>query len=798
MPRSQTALLAFVAAALCSWFSAADATTFVLMDEPTLLHSSAAVIVGTVTAIQSGGEADGPIYTYVHVQPERVIKGALGLDPLVLREPGGTVGERREWVYGAPEFWVGERALLFMSRNPDGTLQTNSLAMGKYSLGVDATGHITAVRDFGVGASVLTPSTGEVVDGLRHTQRFLPLLQRLRRLARAEARLQSARQPLMLIPEELASTPTQFQEAYTFLASPPGRWFEPDSGQPVTYLIDSRGDATLGFSKSRAALDAALAAWSDVPTSSLVLQDGGTTAPGPFNQCSINRIVFNDPNNEISNPSGCTGVLALGGYCMNDATTVVNGTTFVQIVTGKVTFNNGWGGCSVWTECNLAEVVTHELGHTIGLGHSADLNATMYATAHFDRRCAAVESDDIAGVSFMYPQTGTPAPTGSRTKTSTPTRTRTRTPTATRTFTRAPTSSPTPTPINTFTPTAPPTSTATLPPTATQTFTPTQTPTPPLPTSTPTVDVIPLAVSGRIQYYSNGLPVSAATVELQGSSPAAVPTDANGRFAFADLARGDWQVQPVKAGDFGAAVDIMDAACILEAGDGLRALSGPAAIACDVSGDGKVTILDAVLLLQYVVGVTPRFPVAGQCGSDWAFVPVPATVPEQLVQPPQIGGGACQPGTIAFQPLSEPVADQDFSAVLFGDCSGRWQPPGAGATSSTLKQITDRVRLGRARMVPRTNHLRVPLYVNTDAPFHVLDLQLHLDDERLQPIGVHLTPSMSHAALAANLKIRGVVRLALARTEPISSGAVAMLDFEPLGQGGAIAATVLRAVADGQ
>jgi hypothetical protein len=775
--RRSPALLALVVAALCSWLSTAGATTFVLMDEPTLLRSSAAVVVGTVTAIQSGGEAEGPIYTYVHVQPERIIKGALGLDPLVLREPGGTAGDRHEWVYGAPEFWVGERALLFVSRNPDGTLQTNSLAMGKYSLGVDAAGHATAVRDFGTGASVLIPATGELVDGPRQTQRFLPLLKRLRGLASAEPRPQSARQPLMLVPEELASTPTQFQDAYTFLATPPGRWFEPDSGQPVTYLIDSRGDATLGFATSRAAVDAALAAWTNVTTSSLVLQDGGITAAGPFNQCSINRIVFNDPNNEITSPSGCSGVLALGGYCINNATKVVNGTRFVQIVTGKLTFNNGWGECSIWTECNLAEVATHEIGHTIGLGHSTDPDATMYATAHFDSRCATLESDDIAGVSYMYPQTGTPVPTGSRTKTGTPTRTRTRTPTAT--------------PINTSTPTAPLTSTATMPPTATETFTSAQTP-------TPTVDVVPLVVSGHVQYYSNRLPVSAATVELQGSSAAAVPTDAGGQFAFRDLAPGDWQVQPAKAGDFGAAVDVMDAACILEAAEGLRTLSGPAAIACDVSGDSQVTSVDAVLLLQYVVEVTPRFPVAEQCGSDWAFVPVPATVPGQLVQPPQISGGACQPGTITFQPLRESVADQDFFAVLFGDCLGRWQPAGAGATSSTLKQITDRVRLGRGRMVPRTNHLRVPLYVHTNAPFHVLDLQLRLDGERLRPVGVHLMPSMSHAVLAANLNIPGVVRLALARTAPISSGAVAILDFEPLGQGGAVAATVLHALADGQ
>jgi len=110
--------------------------------------------------VDTRGEWDGTrptIITRIDFRVDQVLKGHTGPGILQLVQPGGQVGEVVATVADAPSFHVGERALLFLSRRPDGLLRVAHLYMGKFTLEHDvARGLAIAVRRL--------PGSGEVLD----------------------------------------------------------------------------------------------------------------------------------------------------------------------------------------------------------------------------------------------------------------------------------------------------------------------------------------------------------------------------------------------------------------------------------------------------------------------------------------------------------------------------------------------------------------------------------------------------------------------------------------------------------
>jgi hypothetical protein len=393
--RSLLALAATLASA-----QLATATLYVATSDRDLARSADTIIAGTVVSVVAVATADGGIATRATIDVDTQLKGARRTT-LVVDEPGGAIGDRELWVEGAPQFRPGERQLLFLADRPDGTTRTLALGMGQYRVG--ARGGRALRADRSLHAPVLG---GSPVRSLRYDRL-------LRTIARALATAPHEAPAVAAASRSVPDSPIVSVGAFTLMDRPNGRWHQPDLGEPVVINADAAGDAGLGPEASMAAIDAALGAWTQVSGATIVLQRGDATEPMPMLCDGISQIVFNDPYSEIPNPGHCSGVLAIGGYCTAGKTEidVIDGVQYRRIIEGNVTFSNGFGKCPFWTETNLAEITTHEIGHTIGIGHASELDdepsavlkdATMYYRAHFDGRGASVRPDDVAAVRALY------------------------------------------------------------------------------------------------------------------------------------------------------------------------------------------------------------------------------------------------------------------------------------------------------------------------------------------------------------------------------------------------------------
>jgi hypothetical protein len=289
--------------------------------------------------------------------------------------------------------------------------------------------------------------------------------------------------------------------------------------------------------------------------------------------------------------------------------------------------------------------------------------------------------------------------------------------------------------------------------------------------------VVQRGIGGQIRTASNGEPVSGATVAVRTTQGDMVASsDDLGQFIVADRIGGGLHIEPMKDGDVRGAITAYDAALVLRAAAAGLPLDTVQALACDVDGDGRATAVDASRILQLAIRPAGRLPIAERCGSDWAFIPEPMALPAQRIIDPQLGTASCQPGGIALDAPIGNVPDQNFAAVLFGDCSGNWAAAGQRSRPPASGQV--RVRVGRPRRRGADRWL-VPLYVM--GPCQGLDLRLAYEPS-MRAVRV-ATSGAARDAMVQYEDDGQVVSLALATSTalPPRGGRVAILELASSG-----------------
>jgi hypothetical protein len=390
----------------------AHASTFTIPTDDDLIIGARAIVRGKVLSVTCQlDDRTGRVFTYVRLSVREVLKGQVSDREIVLKEEGGQTANRGSIIFGTPGFEKGEKVLLYLDTWRDGSLRVYQMFLGKFSIVADpATGEQIVIRAAPDKNTSVIQNEPHRVGRLATSRMELSAYREMvsKRIKANREQSQDFHQayystiPMLAEPAEYQrGSGDELEPQYTFLTLPPPRWFEPDVGQPVVFMVNPEGAPNPQIMDD---ISAAMNTWSTVPGCSLRVVNGGS-APICYSH-DANSIVFNNCDGQFAPSPNCSSILALGGMDWDPTQTkVMNGTTFVRAATGHISFNP-YASCVFGDHCIVREIATHELGHALGLGHSQFADATMFGIAHFDGRCASIHQDDINAITFMYPATG--------------------------------------------------------------------------------------------------------------------------------------------------------------------------------------------------------------------------------------------------------------------------------------------------------------------------------------------------------------------------------------------------------
>jgi Matrixin/IPT/TIG domain len=168
------------------------------------------------------------------------------------------------------------------------------------------------------------------------------------------------------------------------------------ASMPVSFWINQSGCPQIPNGSEFQAVQSAFQTWQNVSTASVSFQYNGTTTIPTVGEDGLNVVTFVDG----SVPLGSETIAATFSFFNVDGTgTLVIKEADIAFSTSVNFSTSGEPG-----KYDIQSVATHEIGHLLGLDHSALLSSVMSpygAAGQLDQR--TLSYDDMAAVTWMYP-----------------------------------------------------------------------------------------------------------------------------------------------------------------------------------------------------------------------------------------------------------------------------------------------------------------------------------------------------------------------------------------------------------